>query len=254
MTTVPRYRQLSDALTAAIVDGAHPLGSRLPTEAQLCAEHSLSRGTVRQALRELEEQGLIRRRPGVGTLVVSAAPIVDYAPVVSSSDDIARMVRRTRVVNPAAGEVVADEALARRFGVAAGSRWFRVAGMRVLGSDAGTGAGAAEVLGWSEQYLAADLPESSREVALRGQFDAAEIRSTRIEQEVRAELMPRDIAAALAEEAGSAALVVVRRYFNGERLAAVSVNTHPGARFSVSSALATSAEAASAAPSSAAPD
>ena len=237
MTTQPRYRQLAVQLAAAIGDGSHPLGSRLPTEAQLCAAHSLSRGTVREALRELEEQGLIRRRPGSGTVVVNTAPTATYTPVVSSSDDIARMVRRTRLVDPEAGEVAADEALASRLGVAVDSRWFRVAGVRVPRGEA-----AAEPLGWSEQYLAAELPSASREVALRGQFDAAEIRSTRIEQEVRAELMPRRIADALAEDVGSAALVVVRRYFNGERLSTVSVDTHPGARFRVTSVLTTTAE------------
>ena len=246
MTTRPRYRQLAEELAAAIGDGTHALGSRLPTEAQLCAAHSLSRGTVRQALRELEEQGLIRRRPGTGTIVVNTAPMASYTPVVSNSGDIARMVRHTRVVDPEANEVAADEALASRLGVAVGSRWFRIAGVRVPRADAA--AGADGPLSWSEQYLAAELSAASREVALRGQFDAAEIRSTRIEQEVHAELMPRRIADALTEEAGSAALVVVRRYFNGERLATVSVNTHPGARFRVTSMLAIAAEGADPAP------
>lgn len=229
----PRYRQLADALVTAIGAGEYPVGAKLPTEAELCERHALSRGTVRQAMRELEELGLIERRTRAGTLVLRAEPRAPYAPVVETGDDIARMVRRTSVAAPVTAEVVADAALADRLGVDIGSRWFQVTGPRVL-----RGGGSPSPLCWSEQYLAADLPAASREVALRGRFDASEIHSTRIEQEVRAELLPARLAAALAEAAGSAALVVIRRYFNGERLSTVSVNTHSGARFSVRSVLA----------------
>lgn len=237
----PRYRQLAEELAAAIADGGHPVGSRLPTEAELCERHELSRGTVRQAMRELEDRGLIERRTSAGTIVVRAEPLSAYTPVLESSYDIAWMVRHTRVMDENVGEVAADEALAARLGSAVGSRWFRVAGLRVLrdGTGEGDSGGAASPLSWSEQYLAAELSAASREVALRGQFDAAEIKADRIEQEVRAELLPAPVAAALGEPAGSAALVVVRRYFNDGRLVTVSVNTHPGARFSVTSVLST---------------
>lgn len=235
----PRYRRLAAELASEIAAGVHPVGARLPTEAKLCAEHAISRGTVRQAMRELADRGLIERRTSAGTIVVRAKALAAYAPVVESSDDIARMVRRTRVVDEDVGEVAADQDLATRLGVDVGSRWFRVVGLRVLRDDGvGEGAGAASPLSWSEQYLVGELPAASREVALRGQFDAAEIKADRIEQEVRAELLPATVASALGEAVGSAALVVVRRYFNGERLVTVSVNTHPGTRFSVTSVLA----------------
>ena len=56
-------------LRQAIVRGAYQPGSQLPTEAELVEMLGVSRTVVREALRALEEDGLIMRRHGVGTFV-----------------------------------------------------------------------------------------------------------------------------------------------------------------------------------------
>ncbi len=48
---------------------AAPAGSQLPPEPELAAQIGVSRGTLREALRSLEEEGLVRRRRGAGTFV-----------------------------------------------------------------------------------------------------------------------------------------------------------------------------------------
>ena len=55
---------LAERLHKQIVDGAYPSGAALPTERELVAATGLSRGSVREALRILEAQGLVRTRPG----------------------------------------------------------------------------------------------------------------------------------------------------------------------------------------------
>lgn len=66
-------RTLTDAvqqeLRQAIFSGAYTPGSQLPTEAELGEMLGASRTVVREALRVLEEDGLIFRRHGVGTFV-----------------------------------------------------------------------------------------------------------------------------------------------------------------------------------------
>ncbi len=52
-----------------IVAGTLPAGQRLPTEAALTTRFRVSRGTVRRALAELVEHGLLTQRPGVGCFV-----------------------------------------------------------------------------------------------------------------------------------------------------------------------------------------
>jgi GntR family transcriptional regulator len=56
-------------LRHAITAGTFRPGSQLPTEAELCAMLGVSRTVVREALRVLEDDGLVARRHGVGTFV-----------------------------------------------------------------------------------------------------------------------------------------------------------------------------------------
>ena len=54
----PLYLQVVRALKDEIVTGVHPVGSQLPTEEELCERFSVSRYTVREALRRLREDNL----------------------------------------------------------------------------------------------------------------------------------------------------------------------------------------------------
>lgn len=56
-------------LRKAITGGTFRPGSQLPTEAELCEMLGVSRTVVREALRVLEDDGLVARRHGVGTFV-----------------------------------------------------------------------------------------------------------------------------------------------------------------------------------------
>lgn len=56
-------------LRQAIARGTFRPGAQLPTEAELCQMLGVSRTVVREALRVLEENGLVTRRHGVGTFV-----------------------------------------------------------------------------------------------------------------------------------------------------------------------------------------
>ena len=62
-----RYREIERYLRT-LVEGARP-GAPLPSEAELCERFSVSRMTVRQALAELTNDGLVERRRGQGTFV-----------------------------------------------------------------------------------------------------------------------------------------------------------------------------------------
>src|SRR3712207_8979135 len=62
-----RYREIERYLRT-LVEAARP-GDPLPSEAELCERFSVSRMTVRQALQELTNDGLVERRRGQGTFV-----------------------------------------------------------------------------------------------------------------------------------------------------------------------------------------
>src|SRR6478672_10166188 len=60
---------LAHELLTRIVSGKHAPGSQLPPEPSLCDTFSVSRTVVREAMKLLQEKGLILVRPGSGTVV-----------------------------------------------------------------------------------------------------------------------------------------------------------------------------------------
>ncbi|MBM7036936.1 GntR family transcriptional regulator [Vibrio ulleungensis] len=69
MTRLPMYRKIADAIRAKISNGIYKVGEALPTEAQLRAEFSVSRVTVRQAIKLLTENEELESIQGSGTYV-----------------------------------------------------------------------------------------------------------------------------------------------------------------------------------------
>ncbi len=71
------YLQVKDAIQYKIDAGEYRPGDKLPSEGELCDLLGVSRTVVRQALMELQYDGLVRKRKGKGTYV--AEPKIDMA-------------------------------------------------------------------------------------------------------------------------------------------------------------------------------
>jgi GntR family transcriptional regulator len=65
----PLYLQARQYLLSLVEDGTFQPGEQLPSEADLAVQLGISRPTLREALHNLEQEGLIVRRHGVGTFV-----------------------------------------------------------------------------------------------------------------------------------------------------------------------------------------
>lgn len=65
----PLYNQIRDYLLNKIVDGSYPPHSQIPSESELGEQFSVSRITVRQALTQLQQEGLIFKVHGKGSFV-----------------------------------------------------------------------------------------------------------------------------------------------------------------------------------------
>lgn len=75
-TRTPLWRSIATTLSDEIAAGHYGLGDRLPTEAVLSARFGVNRHTLRRALRDLAERGLVHSRRGSGVYV--AAKPTDY--------------------------------------------------------------------------------------------------------------------------------------------------------------------------------
>jgi len=67
----PAYRKVADALLERITDRSLSAGERLPPELELARQFGVNRSTVREALRELESAGMLRRQRGSKLMMVS---------------------------------------------------------------------------------------------------------------------------------------------------------------------------------------
>ncbi len=70
----PLYKKVHDTIVQRIAAAQYVPGSMLPSEIDFAAELSVSQGTVRKALIELEQKGIVQRRQGKGTFVTLRTP------------------------------------------------------------------------------------------------------------------------------------------------------------------------------------
>jgi LacI family transcriptional regulator len=99
-----RYLTIARQLTTEILAGKYQKAGRLPSEVQLVKRFRVSRPTVGQALRCLQDDGLIERRPGSGTYLSTAAP----RPARNTLPRIGMIVpslRRTEIFEQIIGEI-----------------------------------------------------------------------------------------------------------------------------------------------------
>jgi DNA-binding GntR family transcriptional regulator len=79
---------------------------------ELCDQYAISRHTVREALRQLRDAGLISRRRRIGTEVVARTPKASYLQPTNSIGDLLQYAEETQLSILETKPVVADAALA----------------------------------------------------------------------------------------------------------------------------------------------
>lgn len=66
---LPMYRQLSNIIRTNVENGVYEANQKIPTEMELSKKYNVSRVTVRKALEELVEDGILLRKQGKGTFI-----------------------------------------------------------------------------------------------------------------------------------------------------------------------------------------
>jgi DNA-binding GntR family transcriptional regulator len=225
------YLQVARALKEEIVRGVFPVGAQLPTEDELCERFSVSRYTVREALRRLREDNLVASRQGAGTVVVPRTSSDLYVQDVMSINDLLVFATGARFAIKSMEMVLMDEKLASRTGLASGEEWLTVCGFRQT-------EGAQFPVCWTEYYIHRQFAAVGRLLQrhtgpifplIEDLFGQSIVE---VHQEIAATLISAVLAPGLKVEVGSAALEVRRTYKTSDgQVAQVTVNTHPASRF-----------------------
>lgn len=116
---LPLYAQLKAALTAAISRGELAPGDRLPSQRELCRLYGMSHMTVRRAINDLLHDGTIYAIPSKGTFVAEKKQVAESGPLVSFTDDMARLGMHSSSVVLESRLIGASAILAQALGVAA---------------------------------------------------------------------------------------------------------------------------------------
>ena len=101
VSPLPLYYQVQEILRTGIVQGRLKPGDRIPTEAELCAKHDVSRITVRQGVTALVNEGLLYRTRGRGTFVASPRVSHVVSELISFTEEMAQrgMTALSRVLD-----------------------------------------------------------------------------------------------------------------------------------------------------------
>ena len=236
-SAAPLYRRVLQALKDELLAGTYPVGTQLPTEAELGSRFGVSRHTVREALRHLREDNLVTSRQGAGTTVCRFAVPQPYVHEVGSIDDLVAYAAGTQYRTDSSATVTLDGALAKRLGAALGERWLRIEGYRYA-------PGQALPICWTEVFVPAGYAGVGLMLGRRpGPIyrwieDMYGERIAEVEQSLRATTAPAEIAPTL-EIAGGSTVVEVRRVYRlaARTVAEVSFNLYPAERFSYSMTL-----------------
>lgn len=90
----PLYHQLSTIIKGCIDSGEYPHDTQIPTEAVLSQKYGVSRITVRKALEELTDEGLLIRKQGKGTFVYADSIIRNHYPFMPFKDSVEQSGKR----------------------------------------------------------------------------------------------------------------------------------------------------------------
>ncbi len=225
--SLPLYKSLANALAQRIHNGDWAVGSSLPSEAALCIRFEASRHTLRHALQTLEADGLVLRRQGAPTQVISRQKVRRFTQSFNSPIDILSYPRNTYRENIVEEFIELDKPLSEMIGAAAGSSWYHISGIRKQQDTE-------QVIAWTDIYILPQFasltsePEHSQVMVFEQIEKKYGTRIDRAEVDVYAVGAPANIAKKLELKPHDPCLVIVRRYFDDQdKLFEITFTYHP---------------------------
>jgi GntR family transcriptional regulator len=227
-----KHAQVARALLNDIARGKYPVGSLLPSEPALATAFGASRQTIRAALRNLRDLGLIEGQQGVGSFVLAQHPSSRYAYSFDSAVDLLQYAANTSVKVLSCAEITLDEEQAHVLKRRPGEHWWMVWTVRSSLPELTPVASSCILVPHAYASVLQDLSHSREPIFALIQKRMNET-ITEIWQAMAATSIGEVDAARLGVPAGSPGLLIERRYFGrtGE-LFEVSRSIHPADTFS----------------------
>lgn len=208
---LPRFHQVRLVLRERLKTGVYERGLPLPGERQLAEEFGVARVTVRSALARLEEEGLVVRLRGKGTLPATQAEPPRHLRLRGGLlDNIVNMGKRTRVTVLERRLLPAPSHAAEALRVAPGSRVLKVVRVRKFKG---------QPIAYTEVFLPDDLADAVdkptlQDVPMLVALEQHGVQVESAEQTLGAALADLHVAEALRVPPGTPLLRVARVAFD----------------------------------------
>ena len=231
----PRYLQVAGELRAEILSGKFAALDQFPTESELCQRYGVSRFTIREALRRLQNEGLIARKRGSGTVVqpASARGGTLHQPL-SNVGEILQYARDTHVTYEPRGRGDLPREIAEQIGEDTAGAWTSFRGVRSQEIDG-------QPIAATDAYFHESVDPAVARLDLGAGTLFSQIEKLagvsvgKVNQDIQAVAANADIARALDIKRGSPVLRITRCYLDPKgRVFEISVSHHPGERFAYS--------------------
>ncbi|MFB7944677.1 GntR family transcriptional regulator [Kitasatospora phosalacinea] len=216
----PKYWHLRTVLLRTM-DTEFSTGQVLPNERELSARFGVARATLRQALDQLELEGRLVRRRGIGTLVAAPRVGIQVAGRESGRSGAVHGGQEWKVVDCTTGP--ASAALARTLGLAEGDQVHTVRRLRTV-QGVTVAAESLHVPSAALPHLAVVVDGNDRARGVLRQLERIGVDGESRSVELGVAEAPE--AALLERPPGTPVLVVTTQYATAGRLAAVAVSTY----------------------------
>jgi DNA-binding GntR family transcriptional regulator len=234
MTIKSKDLEISATLEKEIKNGKYPVGSRLPTEDELCKIFCSSRYSVRQALGSMTSLGLISRHKRLGSFVISTARVSQLIQSVASIQQLLNYPKETTRETLQGEFITANHDLAETLQCSPGDTWFHIKAIRFQKESKlplcqtdiyilPQFAGVVKHKKHDQIPIADQISEMYGELADTTQID------------IVATIVDGTTSQALKVKKNSPALTVYRRYANAKgKIFEVGIGVHPAERYTYS--------------------
>src|ERR1700742_4128752 len=127
------YARIEEAIATEIAQGEYRPGDQLPTEDALLQRFQVSRITVRRAIQNLVNRGLLEIRRGLGTFVLSPRIEAELTKLTGFVEDMNAAGRKASARVVSKGIVAASARVAERLQLAKGTKVMQIKRVRLAG-------------------------------------------------------------------------------------------------------------------------
>lgn len=229
----PLYAVIKHYVLDAVRAGTMRPGDRVPSEAELVERFGVSRMTANRALRELQAEGVVTRRAGVGSFIAEPTPIGHIIEIRNIAEEIRGRGHAYQAIVVENVRLEADRRTAPLLGVKTGTAIFRSV---IVHHESGV------PLQLEERHvLAAIAPDYATmdfTTVTPNEYLTRVAPLDRVEHRVRAEMPDAAVRELLDMEADEPVLVMLRQTWSRGTLASHAKLTHPARRFELIAAFA----------------